>query len=352
MKPTVLVVTTVHHPDDTRIRERLIRSLIPRFDVSYATRPPGPTTTEQVNWLELRGSRFRRNVRASALLIRGDWDVAVIHDPELIPLAAMARLWRRRPVVFDVHEDLVAQIEAKEWIPRPLKPAARLTGRLLFWLAERSLVLTLAEEGYSRLFRREHPTFPNYPSAMSWPPLSPRGDGSVIYVGDLQQARGIADAVEAAGLAGLRMVLVGSASPEAIDSYRTKARRSGCDLTYLGRLSNPEALACVSKASVGLSPLRAMPNYMYSLPTKIIEYLAVGIPVVATDLPGTRRVLAGLEGVALVEPGDTRSLAKAMKEALEPGVRERTAEQAPLVRERFQWPDESVVSFYESLLTM
>lgn len=338
---TVLVVSTVHSADDTRIRERLVRTLSQGFEVRYATRLPRPTDTEGMTWVPLRGSRLRRWLRALQLLLGSGWDVAVVHDPELIPAAVVARAWRRKPIVFDVHEDLVAQIVAKEWIPAILRGPFRGLARLLYRLAESLLVLSLAEDGYRRLFVRDHPVFPNFPTYRNWPEPVPEGDGRVVYVGDVSAARGVTDAAEATARTGLPFLLVGPV-PEAL-------RADLAGIETLGRLPNPEALRVAASAGIGISPLRDLPNYRHSLPTKVIEYLALGLPVVATDLPGTRAVTEGWEAVWLVPPGDTEAMAEALREASRPEARVSARTRAADVRARFVWPDTEILSWYRTL---
>lgn len=338
---TVLVVSTVHSADDTRIRERLVRTLSDGFEVVYATRPPGPSDRSGLTWVGLHGGRARRWWAALRLLASGGWDVAVIHDPELIPAAVVARVVRRRPVVFDVHEDLGAQIATKEWIPRWLRPPARLLARFLYWLAERALVLTLAEEGYRGLFRRDHPVFPNHPTYVGWPDPVEEGDGTVVYVGDVSVVRGVVDAAEAARRSGLRFRVVGPV-PESL-------RGSLTDAELLGRRPNPEALRLAASATVGISPLRDAPNYRQSLPTKVLEYLALGLPVVATDLPGTREVAGRWDGVWLVPPGDVDAMAGALREAAHPEARALARSRAAQVRTRFIWPRATVLDWYRRL---
>lgn len=349
MTATILVVTTVHDPDDTRIRERLIRCLSSDFDVVYATRSPGPTDTEGLLSIPLAGGRLARNLQALGVLLRRNWDVAVVHDPELVPWAVVARLVRRRPVVFDVHEDLVAQVAAKDWIPGWAKPMARAVGRAVYWLAGKMLVLTLAEAGYSRLFGGAHVVFPNYPHLAFPAELAEWGDGSAVYVGDVKEARGLGDAVIAASRAGVKLGIIGRASSEYVEELSALATQHGGELEFLGSLPNPDAMGIVAAASVGLSPLRALPNYMHSLPTKVIEYLAMGVPVVASDLPGTREHIAALEAVELTPPGDVDAMARAIRTSVSPAVKEVALEQAAAIRRRFSWPAEEVRQFYMGL---
>ena len=301
----LLVLTTVHSPDDTRIRERLIRTLDGDFEVSYAARDPGPTDQHGLRWVRLKGGRIARNIAAAIQVFRGGWDVLMLHDPETIPLGVAARLVYSRPVVFDVHEDLAAQIASKSWVPGPTKGAFRALARILFGLADRFLILTLAEGGYRSLFRQSPEVFPNYPRSRDWPAPVSSGSGA-LYVGDVTTPRGVGDLIAACRAVAVPLEVVGpvGADFEAEDSD---------GVTFTGRLPHPEALERMSEAAVGVSPLRREPNYVDSLPTKVLEYLAMGLAVVATDLPGTRAVVDGLDGVVLTQPGSVDELGSAIE---------------------------------------
>jgi glycosyltransferase involved in cell wall biosynthesis len=345
-EPRILVLTTVHASDDTRIRERLIRSLEMLGTVSYATRAPGPSDRSGLDWIELGGGRLARNLSASRHIWAGDFDLVVLHDPETIPAGVLGRLLRRRLVVYDVHEDLAGQIVAKS-VPKWSRPLLRALARTLNWLAERTLILTFAEPGYRRLFRHDHIVFPNYPRTDAFPRPAPRSEGFVIYVGDITEARGIEDAVNACVLVEIPFTAVGRVDPV----LASRLARTSPEIQLTGRLSNPRALELIGSAAVGLSPLRDLPNYRGSLPTKVLEYLAMGIPVVATNLPGTASVLAGLDGVWLVPPGDVELMARAIEEAMRPASKELAMGQVPEVRRRFRWPEDEVQAFYRDLLT-
>lgn len=340
-------MTTVHWPDDTRIRERLIRSLANEFDVEYAAPEPGPTDTSDLAWLPLRGGRLLRNLQALRRSLLSEWDVLIVHDPELLPAAMIARI-RRRPVVFDVHENFPAAAMTRAWVPRLLRGPMSAVTRLILRIAERSLVVTLAEEGYQSLFRGDHPVFPNYPDTSSYPDPAP-GDGSIVYLGDVTIERGARVAVEATAQLSRRMLFVGRVTDQLKGRLQTLAGEES-RTEFTGPLPNPEALEKVRTAGVAISPLLDTPNYRHSAPTKILEYLALGLPVVASDLPGTRRLVEGLEAVELVPPGDSNELAKAIDRSLDQTVRSRAAAQAPMVRERFCWAADAVTDFYCSLV--
>ena len=56
-------------------------------------------------------------------------------------------------------------------------------------------------------------------------------------------------------------------------------------MSWLGFVRSEDALARVSGSLAGLCLLRDLPNYRVSLPTKIVEYCALGVPVITTPLP-------------------------------------------------------------------
>ena len=349
MKPVVLVMTTVHWPDDTRIRERLIRTLTADFDVVYAARSPGPSDMTGIEYVGLVGGRVARNLRGIRVALTKAWDVMVIHDPELIICGVLARLLRRRPVVFDVHEDVPATVHTRSWVPglarRPL--SALMT--ILLRVAERFLSITLAEPGYQRLFSRSHPVFGNYPDTSRFPPPGVDPEGPVIYLGDVTIERGVDVAVAACSALSVPMRLIGRVTDGTRDTL-VRESTLGDDLSIEGPVPNRTALGYLGGGSVGLAPLRDLPNYRHSQPTKILEYLAMGLPVVASDLPGTRRLVEGLDAVTLVKPGDVNDLATAIADARSPDVARRALTQASDIRARFRWPADDVRDFYRSLI--
>jgi glycosyltransferase involved in cell wall biosynthesis len=346
----ILVVTTVHAADDTRIRERLIRSLEGVGAITYATRVPGPADRSGLDWVPLPGGRLARNLKAMRMMLDKKWRLVILHDPETIPAGVLARLIRRRPVVFDVHEDLAAQIVNKEWVPLRAKSVFRWLARVLYRMAERTLLLTLAEPSYRTLFGRPHPVFANYPRTSVYPDPVPSGNGSAVYLGDVTRVRGVEDALLACGLSGRSLTAVGRVDHQLAATLQSRAAARGTALTLTGRLPNPHALRLVAAASVGLSPLRDVENYRNSLPTKTLEYLAMGVPVVASDLPGTRTALGDLEAVWLVPPGDTKAMAEAIGEASTAEAKAAAMAQVGAVRDRFRWPEEEVRAFYLALL--
>lgn len=321
----VLVATVVHRPDDARIRQREIEALLAAGDeVVYLAPFTGwgvePRTHERLRTVDIPRAAGRRRAKAvyaaSRTLAREarDVDLVLVHDPELVPALVRlpsgpgdaARVW-------DVHEDTAAALSLKSWLPERARP---LTARGVIGLerwAEDRVHLLLAEDGYRDRFRLEHPVVPNStPVPATVPaPDQPRA----VYVGHVTRARGgldlaaTAEALRRKG-SGVTVEVVGHADADSSDALRA-AEAAGC-LRWHGFLPNAEALALVSGSTAGLSLLHDEPNYRHSRPTKVIEYMAQGVPVVTTPTPPALALVEGASCGLVVPFGDPEAAAEAV----------------------------------------
>lgn len=345
----VLVTTVVHHPEDARIRHREIAALLDAgHEVTYLA-PfrgydlPVPPAAGGLVPVDVRRAAGRRRLRAlrgirRELASRGPAaDLVLLHDPEL--LVAVAGLRGLPPVVWDVHEDTAAALRMKAWLPRPARPTAAATVHAAErWAARRHLLL-LAETGYQTRFSREWPVVPNttYVPAQ----VSPPGVDRVVYVGHLSRARGALDMVELARLlvpTGIRVELAGAADGE-VRPVLAEATEAGL-LRWTGYLPNTEAMRLLDGALAGLSLLHDQPNYRHSQPTKVIEYMAHGVPVLTTPLPPAR-ALVEQHGAGLVVPfADPAAVAAAVLQLRDdPALRLEAGRRGHAVaREQFDWP--------------
>lgn len=88
------------------------------------------------------------------------------------------------------------------------------------------------------------------------------------------------------------------------DEYeRLRGECHADNVTFLGRLAPEELHSLTKRASLGISLLenRGL-NYYYSLPNRIADFVQGGVPVIATDFPEIRRVVAGYGIGELVPP--------------------------------------------------
>jgi len=140
------------------------------------------------------------------------------------------------------------------------------------------------------------------------------------YLGTLDANRGLQILIDmlkllhAQGLP-VRLLLVGDAHDQR-DRIRLldHARRSGVDssVEFTGMLPRAEALARFAVVDVALSPIPPSPIFDVASPTKLVEYLALGIPVVANTHPEQREVLRE-SGGGICVPWHARHFARAVR---------------------------------------
>jgi glycosyltransferase involved in cell wall biosynthesis len=118
--------------------------------------------------------------------------------------------------------------------------------------------------------------------------------GRVIYIGHLSPDRGTADMIELARLLRphrIKVELTGPADARA----RNQLEQASDLVRWHGFVRNDKALELADGALAGLSLLHDEPNFRHSLPTKVVEYMARGVPVITTPLPVAAALVEGHE---------------------------------------------------------
>ncbi len=301
----VLICTVVHHTTDARIFRREIGALLDA-GVGVTAIAPWPSGTESSD--EYRKVAIPRAVgrsrvaalraaRARIRTLAPEHEVLVVHDPELLvvlPWRDLARAGTR--VVWDVHEDLAAALSMKSYLPAFVRSVLVPFVHAVERRVERRAVLLLAESAYQQRFRKPHAVVLNLPVVGDAQPTGPRVR-QAIYVGSITRARGLDTMLAMAPLlaaADIRLRLIGEA-PDPSDADRIRAC---AHVEWDGALPNADAMREIESSMVGLALLADQPNYRHSMPTKILEYMAGGTPVVSTPLPLSQLVI-GTDGVVL-----------------------------------------------------
>ena len=346
-----LVVTVVHHPLDSRIRHREISALIEAgWEVTYlapfaAHDLPLPEPTDGLTCRDLPRASGRdrltaaRAARAAIRRLAPEHDIVLVHDPELLPATAGLGLDH---LVWDVHEDPAGALVVKDWLPGPLRRPVAAAWRASERLVERRHPLLLAEHAYAARFRHRHTVVPN--AVVVPEEVPPAGGARLVHVGNLTAARGSDLMVEAARLAheasdgAIMLDVVGPARDAASREAMERGGAAG-HVTWRGFLPAAEAMARIDGALAGLSLLRDLPNYRGSMPTKVVEYLAHGVPAITTPLPLAEEIVREADAGVVVPFEDPQAVADAVVRlwrnpaaAAAMGARGRD-----LVRERYDW---------------
>jgi glycosyltransferase involved in cell wall biosynthesis len=135
----------------------------------------------------------------------------------------------------------------------------------------------------------------------------------IVVVAKLYAQKGHSVLLEALASTPLRpddVVLVVGDGPERESLEQLAKQRDLAAVQFLGnRPDVPDVLAA--------SDLFVLPSLWEGLPMALLEGMATGLPVIATDVAGSRQVVVPGESGILVPPGDPHALASAMSHLLE-----------------------------------
>jgi len=327
VKTRVAHVTSVHGALDSRIYYRECRSLVRAgYDVTIVAPGAGDRTADGVRIKAVRQpkNRFQRMfVTAPAAVrvaLRERAELYHLHDPELVPWGLALRMLGCR-VVFDSHEDVPKDIELKTWIPRPLRRAASFAAAKFFQLTSRLLDATVVAvpsiaEGMGG---RRVLTIYNYPvledlESMMLRPWSERSRAA-IYFGSITEHRGLREMVSAMTIPdmpdGARLTLAGSFDDAAV--FASAQTLPGWERTdFVGWQEGRALWELVGDAKVGLVTLHPTLTFPDGMPTKLFEYMALGLPVVASDFPAWRDIVSSCSCGILVNPLDPTAIGRAI----------------------------------------
>ncbi len=105
-------------------------------------------------------------------------------------------------------------------------------------------------------------------------------------------------------------------------------------------MGREQLAGALEKACIGLVPFYPIANHLLAMPTKVFEYMAAGVPVLAMSLPGVQEILertgAGLVFGAVEATEIARGDSEAMRGDRE-GLQRMGERGRKAVREEYSW---------------
>lgn len=363
--------STVHLRDDSRIRSKMMALLQERYpgqvllvvqdglgdevdEAGYRVVDTGPRL-RRLRRMSLGGWRMFRAV------LRNRPSIAHFHDPELIPWGVMLSFFGIK-VIYDVHEDYPEAVSENYRLPTVVRKILPPVVRFVEWATMPffSAIVTVTPQIQNRFPKGKTILVRNWPLVREFhePAGTPMQEKpfEFAYIGTITRNRnimGMISAIDVVHETGARLRLAGDFPIEA-DREAALQHPGWRRVIFEGWVSRDGVADILANARAGLVVLKPVEHEMLTLPIKLFEYMAAGVPVIASDFPLWREIVDDAGCGLLVDPDKPEEIAAAMRWMLENpndaeamGRRGRAA-----VLEQFNWEQEAetLIETYETIL--
>ena len=360
-------LTSAHPRHDVRIFFKQCRTLVQHdYDVTLVVADnEGDQLDHGVRIIDVgRGQgrlhrifRTTRRVLDSAIAI--DADIYHLHDPELIPAGLyLKRLGKK--VIFDSHEDVPKQLLGKPYLNAVSKHAlSAVFSTYERYACPRFDGIIAATPFIRDKFRSlncrtiDINNFPIVEELENDIPWRHR-QREVCYVGAIAAIRGIREIVQACEMLGsdARLNLGGNFTDDKLErEVRNYAGWSR--VNEMGHLDRAGVRQLLGQSMAGLVTLYPLVNYLDALPVKMFEYMAAGIPVIASDFPAWRGIIDANDCGICVDPKNRHQIAAAIDYLVNnPEIAHRLGENGRrAVQEQFNWRQQAakLIDFYDEI---
>jgi glycosyltransferase involved in cell wall biosynthesis len=256
--------------------------------------------------------------------LRVNADLYHFHSPEIIPYALILKALGKK-VIYDVHELYSLDIPEKKWLP--LKGLFLALYQYFEKLSCRKFFLVLAEISYAIYYRDKAMRFevvqnfvqPYLFQSIAMQPPKPERN-TLIMVGTPAARRGLPVIFEALKIlkntgARVHFLCVGNLNKdlETLLAESEAYKEVKNQVEFTGYIPIPDAYARAAECFAGIALPEDLPNHRESYPTKLFEYMAVGLPVICSDFPINREVVEGENCGICVDPDNASDIADAIR---------------------------------------
>lgn len=359
-------ITTVHPRYDVRIFHKECKSLSNEgYNVSLIVADNiGDESVDGVNIYDVgkSGNRVKRMfyTRKKAFKKAKDInaDIYHLHDPELLSIAKKLKNIGKK-VIYDAHEDVPRQILNKHYIPSFLRTLVS----KIFEKYENSICKKIDGVVAATSFIKNRflelninaVDINNFPllSEIKYNASRPYNNGSFGYIGGIFETRGIFEMLNCIADTDLTLHLAGGFVPASLEN-RCRSHKGWQNVVYHGVIGREDISGFFEKISAGFVVLSNTPSYYVSMPVKMFEYMAAGVPVIASNFPLWRKIIEENNCGVCVDPNNIEDIKNTALSLIEkPEKCKEFGENARLaVENKYNWKieEKKMLSFYKSII--
>ncbi|WP_292366047.1 MULTISPECIES: glycosyltransferase family 4 protein [unclassified Methanoculleus] len=354
----ICMLASTHGPNDGRIFQKEAKSLAKEHEVTIIVPSDGSgssiadainiVTVKRPDSIALHPLTLLRLFRAC---LAQDADVYHCHEPDALLIGVVTKFLKGKRVVYDIHEHWPSEIPYDIGIRNGTlvqKALSAFISSVEIALARRAEITFAVSASVAARFREkgiDPAIISNYSIADLDIPYDPNRSGRklMFMAGNLQSFHGVGECIQAVSRIRERypdvsLTLVGNVRETLYECIHESDHNAF--ITTTGFLPYREMYERLNEGVAGL--LVFQPTYYnisIGLPNKLFDYMLLGLPVIASDLPEIRNVVDKADCGILVDPASVGDIVNAIsylfdhpEEARRMGANGRKA-----VLERYNW---------------
>ncbi|PKL62038.1 MAG: glycosyltransferase WbuB [Methanomicrobiales archaeon HGW-Methanomicrobiales-2] len=354
----ICMLTSTHGPGDGRIFQKEAKSLAKEHEVTIITPSGGGgssvvdgiriVTVKRPDSIALHPITLLRLFRAC---LTQDADVYHCHEPDALLIGVLAKYLKGKQVVYDIHEHWPSEIPFDLGIRNGTlvqRALSALVSSVEIVLARRAESTFAVSKSVAARFREkgiEPAIISNHSIADLDIPYNPNRSGRklMFVAGNIHAFHGVGECIRAVSRVrehypDVSLTLVGNVREDLEERINESDHNEF--ITSTGFLPYREMYEKLNEGTVALLVFQpTYHNISIGLPNKLFDYMLLGLPVVASDLPEIRSVVTEADCGILVDPASVDDIADAIsylfehpKEARRMGANGREA-----VLEKYNW---------------
>ena len=316
-------ITTVHKASDLRIFHKQCCSLQKAgFSVNLIAPNIDKQSLKGVRIIGLKPKKKNRLYRifklsriAYKLALETKADIYHFHDPELLRIG-LKLIKKGKKVIYDSHEDLPRQILTKHWINPFLRNCISFLIEKYENRAARKMSAVIGATSHiTQRFSKINKlciNVNNFPIISEFKETrNEKTNNFIVYTGGISKQRGIVELIKAIEKTEIKLLLAGEFLDPKIE-IELKVLEGWKKVNYLGFIKRSEISNLYEKANIGIVTLHPALNYIDSLPVKMFEYMAAGIPVIASNFQKWKEIIDFHNCGITVDPNDPNEIKQAI----------------------------------------
>jgi glycosyltransferase involved in cell wall biosynthesis len=367
----ISMLTTTHPYTDGRIFQKEARSLAKKHAVTIIAPCDIPDRFDEAGITIITVKKSKSLLFHPLTILRiflvarkVDTDVFHCHEPDSFFIGLLLKLFTGLPVIYDVHEHWPDELPFDMGFQYGTPFQKRLTWVLDYMELYLSIyadgVITVCECLAERFRNKGINSIivANYSIANRDLPYNPEMSGKTIInvAANMHSFYGVQEGIVAVNRIRhkhpvLSLTLIGNIRVNLEDIIPGDNKADWISTT--GFLPYQQMYHEINKGSIGLVLIQPIHYHIsIALPNKLFDYMLMGLPVVASDLPEIRRVVEDADCGILVNPTDIDAIAKALDYLLSnPEEARRMGENGrKAVIEKYNWGnmEKVLIDFYET----